>query len=320
VSQRLKWLLKIALSGLILWLVATRIDWPELWGVLRAVRYPVLGLSFLALFVQQFLMVVTWRLVIRQMSGEVSLGAVLYSHLVGNFYGTLLPSTLGIDVIRALSLQKFGARVADAAATLVTTRAIGFSALFFLAGWAYFFPASREMALRFAPALLLSFGVFLCCLAAVAWPHFLSPVEAAFRKLEAERLARIVADVRRAFSLSFRSGEGIALVFALSVVYQFLGVFVAYLLGVSVGASATIDAFLFVVPAVTILTAIPISVAGLGVREGSFVVLLGQVGVPAESALSISLLFFLQALFLAFLGGAVHWAVSLGRTKPAVPQ
>ncbi|MDZ7372495.1 MAG: flippase-like domain-containing protein [candidate division KSB1 bacterium] len=310
-SARLKLAAKVVLSGLILWILATRIDWPKLTAVLGSVRRAVLAGAFLVLFVQQFLMVLTWLLVIRHAAGPMRLRAVLYAHLVGNFYGTLLPSSLGIDVVRALYLKRFGTPVTEAAATLVTTRAIGFGALFFLAGCAYFFPSSREMLYRFGPALVLCFGVFLCCLAAVAWPRVLLPLERALQRTRASRLAQTVAGIRQAFAASFRGGQSILLVFALSIVYQCLGVIIVYLLGLSVGAIASPAVYLFVVPAVTILTAIPIAFAGLGVREASFVALLGQVGVPAEVAFSVSLLFFVQALFLAALGGLVHWASAL---------
>src|SRR5207253_377303 len=50
-----------------------------------------------------------------------------------------------------------------------------------------------------------------------------------------------------------------------------------------------LDAFMLI-PPVILLTAVPISISGWGVREGAMVACLGLVGVPSEKALSVSLL------------------------------
>ena len=64
--------------------------------------------------------------------------------------------------------------------------------------------------------------------------------------------------------------------------------------------------FLFV-PITSIVTILPVSFAGLGVREGAYVFLFIQAGMPRETALSLSLLVYVISIFApGLIGGAVY--------------
>ena len=71
-----------------------------------------------------------------------------------------------------------------------------------------------------------------------------------------------------------------------------------------------------------ILILMPISIAGLGIREATFVVALAQFGVPAESALMLSLLFFAKVVLYGLVGGVLEaHRVFFSRTDSAeVPR
>jgi len=89
--------------------------------------------------------------------------------------------------------------------------------------------------------------------------------------------------------------------FLLSLVNQGLPVAAVYCLAVPL-TDALLPGYWFaiIVPFVTLMSLLPISVGGTGVREGLYVALFGAVGMPAESALALSL---------SLLGTAMLWAV-----------
>ena len=62
------------------------------------------------------------------------------------------------------------------------------------------------------------------------------------------------------------------------------------------------------VPAIICISALPITPSGLGVRENLFVFMLAEssIGVPATSALSLSLLAYAGSLFWSLVGGLVY--------------
>jgi hypothetical protein len=63
---------------------------------------------------------------------------------------------------------------------------------------------------------------------------------------------------------------------------------------------------LFIVPFVTLASAIPISIAGWGVREGIMVVSLGYLGVVPEQALVLSILYGVLML-VSSIPGLIIW-------------
>ena len=74
---------------------------------------------------------------------------------------------------------------------------------------------------------------------------------------------------------------------------------------------ALIDSVL-IMPPVMLISALPISVAGWGVREGAMVIAFGMLGVPHEAALVLSLQFALVG-YLSATPGALAWIMEPNR-------
>jgi rSAM/selenodomain-associated transferase 2 len=63
----------------------------------------------------------------------------------------------------------------------------------------------------------------------------------------------------------------------------------------------------WVFPVITLITTLPITVAGAGVREGASIMMLGLYGIPAEDAVAAALLSLATNLFWGAVGGLVLW-------------
>lgn len=83
----------------------------------------------------------------------------------------------------------------------------------------------------------------------------------------------------------------------------------AFLVGNQIGIDLGFAAYILVLGGAVILTIIPISFAGWGVREAAVVGLFGLMGVPSDKALVVSLLFGL-ALTLSALPGGILWLLN----------
>ena len=70
----------------------------------------------------------------------------------------------------------------------------------------------------------------------------------------------------------------------------------------ALGIDIALPHFLVFVPIILFVQLLPISVAGLGTREAAFVYFFGSVGVGAESAFALSLLFFAGTILSAVPG------------------
>ncbi len=103
------------------------------------------------------------------------------------------------------------------------------------------------------------------------------------------------------------SAWSLAFLLALSIASQLLGAFACHLLAVSVGIDLSLVTIAWVRSAVVLVTMVPISLWGLGVREGAFLFLLKRYGIGSEKALGLSLLVFAAGvLLIGVLGGVLE--------------
>jgi hypothetical protein len=72
--------------------------------------------------------------------------------------------------------------------------------------------------------------------------------------------------------------------------------------------------------ALVVLIFLPISLSGIGVRDGALIVLLGEYGVLPAVAVGLSLLLLLRSVISAMIGGSLlawDWLVATSMTGPA---
>jgi uncharacterized membrane protein YbhN (UPF0104 family) len=116
-----------------------------------------------------------------------------------------------------------------------------------------------------------------------------------------------IIDIARAFSVYARSWQSVVAATALSLVLNLFlfgaAIFAAFAFVGNPGASAMIS----VIPIVTTISSLPISLSGIGVREGLFALMLNSIyGTPKELATLISLTGFSLAVLWGLLGGIVY--------------
>jgi uncharacterized membrane protein YbhN (UPF0104 family) len=89
----------------------------------------------------------------------------------------------------------------------------------------------------------------------------------------------------------------------LSGLLQALIIVTYYFVGVGLNLGVPLTYFFVFVPLVTVVAMLPVSVAGLGVREGAVIFFFAKAGVDAATALSLSLVWFSLTLIVSSLGG-----------------
>ena len=119
---------------------------------------------------------------------------------------------------------------------------------------------------------------------------------------------------------SYRSTKKLILAaFGVALVMQGLAIWIYYYLGASIGIELSPMTYYTIIPIVFLATNIPLSIGGLGIREGALVALLMSVNIDTQLAITLSLLF-LFVLWLSSVPGAAVMAFgagkSLGRGDP----
>lgn len=293
-GRRSRWpqvFLRAGISGGILGWLVYRLEWPEVLGLFRQ-SAPSGWLIALVLYggVQLGLSSYRWRVLGRALGFYLPWWRYLQLYYVGVFFNLFLPTSMGGDVIRALNLTREPGRRLAAGWSVVSDRLSGLMALVLLACGASLL---QWQALATSPRII----IWLLALGLVLGPLVL---------VRLGRRSSRLGHLATALSLSRAYRREFLAAFALSLAIQAASVVQIAWLGRGLGMELGLLGYAVVVPLASLATMLPVSVSGIGVREGSLVVLLAPYGVPAPAAVALGLAWFLMNVIVGVIGGVVY--------------
>lgn len=243
-----------------------------------------------------------WSMVCRLLHIALPRMQALRLMLIGGFFGQTLPSGLGGDAVRAWLLARAGPGMRSAISAVLCDRLFAMAVLLALVcatAPLYLYRIASPEARAGLPVALAVLAAGMGLSVALG-PSLLSRL-GRFALGEATHLTLL--ELRRVLF-----GSSVSLwLFALALLVHAALVFSCFALARALGVSIAVLDCVAIVPLIMLASAIPISIAGWGVREGAMVAGLGLLDVPAEVALAISIAFGLLQLAL-YLPGGLLWA------------
>lgn len=303
--KRILLLVKILVSGgLILWLYS-RVNLGEILSVFSTVKPGLILLILLLFFLNTLLSSIKWRILLHADGIEVPLRTLLMSYLVGTFFNLFLPSNIGGDAYRIYDIGKYSARTANTFASVFADRLSGFVALVVL-GLAATCGAYRVLPDKtLILVVLLVFVAILFALWAITHERLL---RWGMRITRVDRIGALVRffDKFMGSIRVYRTHPGLlGKVLGISFCFQFTAIFCIWLIARALHIDASLLLFFAFVPIISLLEALPISVYGLGIRDGSYVFFFGHAGVGEPEALAMALLYVGLTLVYALTGGVI---------------
>lgn len=245
-----------------------------------------------------------WLLLARVLNLEGTWSRFVRYYYVGMFFNLFLPTGVGGDVYRCYYVARSAADWQRAIISVLADRGVGFGTMCVIAAGA---------TLAFGRVHLPSWMVWALAGGVVALLALVA-VGLAAKGLPASIRASaplVVEFFRRPTTLVFVAG--------LSFVLQSLVVVVNILIAVALGLDVPVVFYFILIPLIAVATMIPVSLNGLGVREGAFVFFMAQVGVPEAQALSLALLWLVVLIASSAIGGVV-WLATPVPPKPVGAQ
>lgn len=285
-------ILRVIVSGALLTFLAWRTDWVQVGTVFALLRMEIWVAAVLLYCLVQVVSGLRWQLLARSLGFERSLWQFTGFYFIGMYFNLVLPTSVGGDVVRAWYLDGQSGRRPSALLSVFVDRLSG---LVVLLGLAYLATALSPIAL---PMWVLT-SVW-STVGAVVLALVLLPVMARHRFLS-RRYAKLSMEIRHALSFVFRPS-----IMTLSLVIQAANVYLVWMVGRAIQAPIPDAYYCILVPMVTLLTLLPISVNGMGVREGAMVLFLAPLGVSEGMALGLSFLWFSVFTTASLCGGAVY--------------
>ena len=285
--------------------------------VSASLGYLLLALGTVAL--SMYLEALRTRIIARAQGIAVTTSQMLTIDLAASFYALFLPwGTLSRGAIRIYRLAKFGANASTAAVVifrdrLESTAVMGVFGLGFLA---YASPSNAgSAAIMMVSAVIATFIVYLIVFTPIKVPGVVVwgwiP---GVRKLEHLR-----ESIGRAGTMSILIQLEL---FAYSLVMHLFIVLTFYFVAKSLELDILLVTMGWVRSAVTLITMLPVTIGGIGLRENAMLFFLTPYGVQEAQAVALAFLIFIFVLLIPGLFGGLLEAcrVLLNRTTSADPR
>ncbi len=305
---------KIAITIGILAFIFSKIPIADVWLSLKQVNRLYVGISFLILIGMRYVAAYRIKIFTNVHKMKISIKQLFEISLMTSFYGLFLPGTLAGGAVRWYKISKADKKPAESLSAIVYDRFISILGLIMVGAIFWLFErqvqTSQEMGLIlfvalivFVASYILAFnGKVASCLikmndAMVFIPEFVR-----------EKIKKILVSSMDYRKISKRKHIEI---FIVSILHYFFGILSRYLFSLSLDLPLTFVQLGWIRSIVTILSMLPISFAGIGVREGSMIFLLQAYGIESASAIALSFLMFSGNIVLALCGGLMELKVLL---------
>jgi glycosyltransferase 2 family protein len=280
--------------------LAQRFDLGRAAGLIGRASPTFVAATLVVLAAASALVAMRWHLILEANAASPGRGTLLKLVFVGLFFNQVLPTGIGGDAVRAWRCRKLGIALGAAVRSVLLDRACGYFVLIVL--YASVLPSLLNVFPQTHQQIALV-GVF-----AAAMVGLLALVTLDYLPRTISRLRVIgpLVELSRESRRLLMNPRFCGAVLSVSVITLALSIIAFKLAGDAVGSRLPLEDWIIIVPPVTLIQLLPVSLAGWGVRELALVVALGPFGVPAESALATSLLMGFGAILVG-LPGSLIW-------------
>jgi uncharacterized membrane protein YbhN (UPF0104 family) len=291
-------LLRVTLSGALLGYLLSRLDRGALTTAMADVEVTGWLLAVLLYLLSQVASGVRWATLARPIGFRLGWLRFQQLYFEGMFFSLCLPSSIGGDVVKALRLGGDGRGRILAACTVVADRVAGLLAIMLIG-----FTALAQRTYSLSAAQTAGVGLVLTIVvlagtrigfALLDWPTSRIPDHHPI----AHYLERLLPYHHHPYVFWGAIGLGL--------VVQGLNVLTVMALGGALGLNLPAEAYCIAVPLVGLMTALPISLNGVGVREGGLVWILATYGLSDALGVALGLLWFSVTVATGLIGGLVY--------------
>lgn len=248
-----------------------------------------LGLSIVILNLDRFLMSYKWSILLAARGIPFSFPELVKSYFIGTTWGSILPGTVGGDIVRTYQISKQGTAGTDVVSSVIVERALGTVASLLMVAMCML---SAVMVMHVFPwwvAVVTLLGG--CAFVGLAW-RVLGQIRTT-DKTAAPPRSRWVTRLTSIYDacLGYRKHPGVLVRFvAWSFIEQCVPVVCVYLTALALDIPASFLSLATFTPLVVMVAKVPVSLDGFGVREGLYVHLLALVGVSSSGAFTLGLI------------------------------
>lgn len=315
-NKRLRYFIRLSVSIIVILSLFWLVDVQKL-PKKDDVNFYLVLLVFLLALVDRVINAYKWSFLVRAAGLKIRFNKLIKIYFTSGFVGLVLPSSVGGELLKGYGLAKTTSKAIDSASSVIVGRITGLIGLTVLCICGYYFAGE---VIKNTPVIKMVKNISLLGLTTIiltALLGFSLPQSYFSEQQEDGRVMSFVKNVFRSFHQYRMSIGTLSIAVILSIFIHVLRAVTVSIAGLSVGVNISFVYFLIFAPFVQIGGMVPITMGGMGVKEGIGVYLFSLVGVEGASALSMYIIVRLMAIASVGPGGWVYFrhGLTVGETR-----
>lgn len=297
---------KLTITALLFFYLFRKIDFSEFGATLRNARLNVLVVAFLVLWIGHYICIYRWRMLMRPLMPVLSTLQLFAIYCIGLFFNLTFPTVVGGDVVKMYYAGKPSKSYAQSFAATFLDRDAGMFAMMIIACVAVLVYPVDVPGIAVSLIIWIAFAGFVIGNIGIFSPYFHRLLTGILHKLHLSKIAKKVDTISSAFQIMGKHKSVLVLSLLISLINQLLVIAVTWIMALGIGIDVSPSYFLIFIPVVTLISMIPISLNGMGLREFAFVSLFGAIGVSKHSAMALGILSSITTVLSSLPGGIVY--------------
>ena len=286
--------IKIVISGLMLWLVLRLVESRDLLEALREISLGTVLIVVVGYFLGQALSAYKWLLIARSAKIDTSFIETLKAYYIGAFVNSFGLGVVGGDVARGLLLTKKEGAKTPALASVIADRAHGLAVLALIGMIAAVLTQGATLEPRVKLLLII-------CVPAIIAGWWLGPILLKMLFPKTSKLRIKAEQVEEAFPKDFVT---LVMITIISVIFHSTQIALHWVIAQALGVNLAWSTLFVYVPVVNILATLPLSWNGLGVRETSYLYFLAP-AITASQSVAFGAIWLLALSVTSAIGGLI---------------
>jgi len=303
-------LLRLTVTIALLVLVLSRVDWDEFRRVGAGVRLPLLLAGYFLNLGMVALNTWRWRVLVRPLGVRVGFFRLASYYFVCMFFNNFMPTSIGGDVMRVLDLARHTGKRSAAMASILVERLLGLYVLLPVSVAAFFvlYPTLPERRSFFIAELVMA-ALFVVGTVMIRKRNLqrieplLRPAAPLLERFEVKRRAASLYEYLDAYKN--RRGAVLAAL-VLSLLSRSVWILSCRVLAGALGIELSLSHFFLLLPLVEVGRMLPLSLGGIGIREGVMLLVLRLFGVSDTKAIFLALLIYGIFILNGLIGGLIY--------------
>jgi glycosyltransferase 2 family protein len=281
---------KIAVTALLLFFVFHKIDFEQFSLTMRNARWELFALAVLVLLLGHYVCIFRWRLLMRPLMQVPTFNNLLGIYWIGLFFNLAFPTVIGGDVVKMYYAGKSSKAYAQSFAATFLDRDAGMFAMMIIA--CCVLPAYPVLVPGIPIAIIVwsVFAAFIIGNIAIFTPSCHRILTRALNRLGMSRIAHKIDLISNAFQILGKHSTTLLLSLLISFINQALVITATWILALCLRIDVSISYFMIFVPVITLISMIPVSLNGMGLREYAFKSIFTSIGVLPASCIALGLL------------------------------